>query len=95
MVDDVADSADAARPRSASTGSSPSAGPGGGPRALGCAALLPGCLAAVSLAGIAPHDGDGLDWKAGMAEENVAEYTAAESGREAYAGVPRGASSCR
>ena len=58
---------------------------GRGPRALGCAALLPDrCLAAVSLAGIAPHDGDGLDWTAGMAEENVAEYTAAAAGREAY-----------
>lgn len=59
---------------------------GGGPRALGCAALLPGrCLAAASLAGVGPHDGAGLDWKAGMAEENVAEYSAAEAGREAYA----------
>jgi pimeloyl-ACP methyl ester carboxylesterase len=59
---------------------------GGGPRALGCAALLPDrCLAAASIAGAGPHDGDGLDWKAGMAEENVAEYTAAETGRDAYA----------
>jgi pimeloyl-ACP methyl ester carboxylesterase len=59
---------------------------GGGPRALGCAALLPGrCLAAASIAGVAPHDGAGLDWKAGMAEENVAEYSAAEAGREPYA----------
>lgn len=59
---------------------------GGGPRALGCAALLADrCLAAASSAGVGPHDGHGLDWKAGMAEENVAEYTAAEMGREAYA----------
>lgn len=59
---------------------------GGGPRALGCAALMPErCLAAASIAGVGPHDGEGLDWKAGMAEENVAEYTAAETGREAYA----------
>jgi pimeloyl-ACP methyl ester carboxylesterase len=59
---------------------------GGGPRALGCAALLPHrCLAAASIAGVAPHDGEGLAWKAGMAEENAAEYSAAESGREAYA----------
>jgi pimeloyl-ACP methyl ester carboxylesterase len=59
---------------------------GGGPRALGCAALLGGrCLAAASIAGVGPHDGDGLDWKAGMAEENVAEYTAAETSRAAYA----------
>jgi pimeloyl-ACP methyl ester carboxylesterase len=59
---------------------------GGGPRALGCAAELPGrCLAAASIAGVGPHDGAGLVWKAGMAPENVAEYTAAEAGREAYA----------
>jgi pimeloyl-ACP methyl ester carboxylesterase len=59
---------------------------GGGPRALGCAALLPDrCLAAASVAGIAPHDGAGLEWKGGMAEENVAEYSAAEAGRAAYA----------
>ena len=59
---------------------------GGGPRALGCAALLPDrCLAAASIAGVGPHDGDGLDWKAGMADENVVEYTTAEKGREAYA----------
>jgi pimeloyl-ACP methyl ester carboxylesterase len=58
---------------------------GGGPRALGCAAELPErCLAAASVAGVAPHDGAGLDWKAGMAPENVAEYTAAEAGRAAY-----------
>jgi pimeloyl-ACP methyl ester carboxylesterase len=59
---------------------------GGGPRALGCAAELPGrCRAAASIAGVGPHDGAGLDWKAGMAQENVVEYTAAEAGREAYA----------
>jgi pimeloyl-ACP methyl ester carboxylesterase len=59
---------------------------GGGPRALACAALLPDrCLAAASIAGIAPHDGEGLEWKAGMAEENVAEYSAAEAGRDSYA----------
>ncbi len=58
---------------------------GGGPRALACAALLPDrCRAAASLAGTAPYDGEGLDWMAGMAEENVAEYTAAAAGREAY-----------
>jgi pimeloyl-ACP methyl ester carboxylesterase len=58
---------------------------GGGPRALGCAALLPErCLAAASVAGAAPYDGDGLDWFAGMAEENVAEYTAASTSRAAY-----------
>jgi len=59
---------------------------GGGPRALACAALLPErCRAAASLAGVAPHDAEGLDWLAGMAPENVAEYTAAEQGADAYA----------
>ena len=58
---------------------------GGGPRALGCAARVPGCRGAVSLAGVAPYDGAGLDWPGGMAEENVAEYAAAAAGREEYA----------
>jgi pimeloyl-ACP methyl ester carboxylesterase len=83
MVDDVADSADLLAAlgvdRFLTMGWS-----GGGPRALGCAALLPGCLAAASIAGIAPHDADGLDWLAGMAEENVAEYSTAAESREAY-----------
>ncbi len=58
---------------------------GGGPRALACAALLPDrCQAALTLAGVAPHHGEGLDWFAGMAPENVAEYTAALAGAEAY-----------
>jgi pimeloyl-ACP methyl ester carboxylesterase len=83
MVDDVADSAELLAAlgvdRFLTMGWS-----GGGPRALGCAALLPGCLAAASIAGIAPHDADGLDWLAGMAEENVAEYSTAAESREAY-----------
>ena len=59
---------------------------GGGPRALACAALLPGrCRAATSLAGAAPRDADGLDWSAGMAAENVAEYAAAVAGPQTYA----------
>ncbi len=54
---------------------------GGGPHALACAALLPGrCLAAASIAGVAPRDADGLDWVAGMGPENVAEIGAAERG---------------
>ncbi len=58
---------------------------GGGPRALGCAALLPErCLAATSLAGVAPHQAHDLDWSAGMAAENVAEYAAARAGADAY-----------
>lgn len=58
---------------------------GGGPRALACAALLPErCRAASSLAGVAPSDAEGLDWFAGMAEENRAEYAAARQGPEVY-----------
>jgi pimeloyl-ACP methyl ester carboxylesterase len=54
---------------------------GGGPHALACAALLPGrCLAAASLAGVAPAQVAGLDWMAGMGPENVAEFTAAGQG---------------
>lgn len=58
---------------------------GGGPRALVCAALLPErCRAAATIAGVAPHDADGLDWFAGMADENHAEYHAAEQGHDVY-----------
>jgi pimeloyl-ACP methyl ester carboxylesterase len=58
---------------------------GGGPRALACAALLPGrCRAAATIAGVAPYRADGLDWFDGMADENLAEYHTAEQGPEAY-----------
>jgi len=54
---------------------------GGGPHALACAALLPvRCLAAASIAGVAPADSPGLDWSAGMGEENVQEFNAAVAG---------------
>jgi pimeloyl-ACP methyl ester carboxylesterase len=54
---------------------------GGGPHALACAALLPvRCLAAASIAGVAPSDSPGLDWLAGMGEENVQEFNAAIAG---------------
>jgi pimeloyl-ACP methyl ester carboxylesterase len=57
---------------------------GGGPRALACAAMLPGrCLAATSGVGIAPSDAEGLDPLVGMGPENVAEYTAVAAGPEA------------
>lgn len=56
---------------------------GGGPHALACAALLPArCRGAVSMAGVAPYTADGLDWLAGMGEENVAEFGAALAGPE-------------
>lgn len=54
---------------------------GGGPHALACGQLLPGrCLAVASLAGPAPYDAAGLDWLAGMAPENVTEFSAAAAG---------------
>ena len=57
---------------------------GGGPRALACAALLPGrCLAAVSGAGVAPASAEGLDFLAGMGPENIEEFGAAMAGPQA------------
>ncbi|MGZ4437187.1 MAG: alpha/beta fold hydrolase, partial [Nocardioidaceae bacterium] len=56
---------------------------GGGPRALGCAALLADrCRAATVLAGVAPYDAEGLDFLDGMGPENVRDFTAAAQGTE-------------
>jgi pimeloyl-ACP methyl ester carboxylesterase len=56
---------------------------GGGPHALACAALLPErTIAAATLAGVAPRRASGLDWPAGMGDENLDEFTAAEAGEE-------------
>jgi len=55
---------------------------GGGPHALACAALLPErCAGVACIAGVAPHDAAGLDWLAGMGEDNLTEFGAAEAGR--------------
>ncbi|MGH2658377.1 MAG: alpha/beta hydrolase [Actinomycetota bacterium] len=57
---------------------------GGGPHALACAALLPDrVIAAATIAGVAPYPAEGLDWMAGMGEENVEEFGAALAGPEA------------
>jgi pimeloyl-ACP methyl ester carboxylesterase len=57
---------------------------GGGPHALACAVLLPGrCLAAATMAGVAPCQAPGLDWLAGMGPENVEEFGAAAAGEAA------------
>jgi len=57
---------------------------GGGPHALACAALLPGrCRAAATVASVAPYGVEGLDFLAGMAEENVEEFGLALQGRAA------------
>jgi pimeloyl-ACP methyl ester carboxylesterase len=56
---------------------------GGGPHALACAARLPGVAAALVIAGVAPADGEGLDWMAGMGRGNVDEFGAAREGASA------------
>jgi pimeloyl-ACP methyl ester carboxylesterase len=54
---------------------------GGGPHALACAALLPErTMAAATLGGVAPATAQGLDWLAGMGQENIEEFGAARSG---------------
>jgi pimeloyl-ACP methyl ester carboxylesterase len=54
---------------------------GGGPHALACAALLPDrCLAAASVAGVAPFAVPDLDWLAGIGADNVTEFGAALTG---------------
>jgi pimeloyl-ACP methyl ester carboxylesterase len=54
---------------------------GGGPHSIACAALLPGrCLAAASVAGVAPYRVEGLDFLAGMGPENVEEFGLALEG---------------
>ena len=57
---------------------------GGGPHALACSALLRGrCLAAATVAGVAPYRAARLDWLAGMGPENVREFGAAAGGEAA------------
>jgi pimeloyl-ACP methyl ester carboxylesterase len=53
---------------------------GGGPHALACAARLAGALGAAVLAGLAPSDGDGLEFTSGMNHENCGEWRAVFGG---------------
>jgi len=55
---------------------------GGGPHALACAARLGTAAAVLVIAGVAPYPAAGLDWMAGMGEENVAEFSAALGGED-------------
>ncbi|HEY8081378.1 MAG TPA: alpha/beta hydrolase, partial [Acidimicrobiales bacterium] len=58
---------------------------GGGPHALGCAALLPDrCAAALSVCGPAPYLPDEFDWTEGMGAENVEEFSLSLEGGPAY-----------
>lgn len=53
---------------------------GGGPHALACAALMPSVQAVLTIAGVGPADAAGLDFLAGMGQENVDEFGAAFAG---------------
>jgi pimeloyl-ACP methyl ester carboxylesterase len=54
---------------------------GGGPHALACGAQLAERVAAVAvIASVAPYPADGLDWMAGMGEDNLEEFGAALRG---------------
>ena len=61
---------------------------GGGPHALATAALLPDRVAAAAaLASVAPFDAEGLDFSAGMGEENVVAFAATVAGEEPHRAV--------
>ena len=53
---------------------------GGGPHALACAARLDEASSVLLIASVAPCDADGLDWMAGMGEENLTEFGAGIQG---------------
>ncbi len=56
---------------------------GGGPHALATGALLSErCQAVAVLAGVAPYPAAGIDWFAGMGEDNLAEFGAALAGTD-------------
>jgi pimeloyl-ACP methyl ester carboxylesterase len=55
---------------------------GGGPHALACGARLSGVAAVVVIAGVAPYEAEGLDWYAGMGQQNIEEFGAALAGED-------------
>lgn len=56
---------------------------GGGPHALACAAHLDAARAVLCDAGVAPYEAEGLDFLAGMGQDNVDEFGAAVDGEDA------------
>jgi pimeloyl-ACP methyl ester carboxylesterase len=57
---------------------------GGGPHALACAARRPDrIIAAATLASVTPFRAEGLDWLAGMGQDNIDEFGAAVQGEGA------------
>jgi pimeloyl-ACP methyl ester carboxylesterase len=57
-------------------------GSGGCPHSFACGARSARCLAAGAIAAPTPYPAEGLDWLAGMGEENVVEFHAALDGPE-------------
>jgi pimeloyl-ACP methyl ester carboxylesterase len=55
---------------------------GGGPHTMACGARLGAAAAVLVVAGVAPYEADGLDWMAGMGEENIVEFSAAVAGED-------------
>jgi pimeloyl-ACP methyl ester carboxylesterase len=55
---------------------------GGGPHTLACAARLGAAAAVLVVAGVAPYEADGLDWMAGMGQDNIVEFSAAVQGED-------------
>jgi pimeloyl-ACP methyl ester carboxylesterase len=56
---------------------------GGGPHALACAARLEQAVSVLVVAGVAPFEAEGLDFLAGMGQDNLAEFGAAVGGEDA------------
>jgi pimeloyl-ACP methyl ester carboxylesterase len=57
---------------------------GGGPHALACGAGLPGrCRAVAVIAGVAPYEPANVEWTAGMAAENIEEFSLSRQGEAA------------
>jgi pimeloyl-ACP methyl ester carboxylesterase len=57
---------------------------GGGPHALACAALMPErCRGVAAIASVTPYPAEGLDYLAGMGDENVEEFEASIEGSDA------------
>ena len=56
---------------------------GGGPHALACAARLEQAASVLVIAGAAPFEAEGLDFLAGMGQDNLDEFGAAVAGEDA------------
>lgn len=57
-------------------------GSGGCPHSFACGARSERCLAAAAIAAPTPYPAEGLDWTAGMGEQNIDEFGAALEGPE-------------